>query len=34
MRNSPRSRIGCVQRTLGKPLEKVGMVVESKWSMV
>jgi hypothetical protein len=34
MRDSPGSRIGCAQRTLGKPVEKVGMVVEPKWPMV
>jgi hypothetical protein len=34
LRDSPRGRIGCAQPTLGKPLEKVGMVVESKWPMV
>jgi hypothetical protein len=34
MRDSSRSRIGCTQLALGKPVEKVRMVVESKWLMV
>jgi hypothetical protein len=34
MRDSSRSWIGCTQLALGKPVEKVGMVVESKWPVV